>query len=276
MDLELTGKAAVVTGASRGIGLAIAETLSAAGARVVGAARTITGELEKAAVATVSADLSTQDGATVLVDNALEELGGIDILINNVGGGDSEQLTLRGFLDSSDDQWRHYLDINLSAVWTTRAALPSLIDRRGAIVNISSINSCVPAAGPVGYSEAKAALTAFGKRLSEEFGLRGVHVNTVPPGVVGTRIWLVRPGGSEARSHAGHLAGGVAGGHSGTVRDRLSPDLRTGGSRGTRDFPRFRKRRQHRRCGPRHRQRDRSGRADRAGAGTVLSFEIRT
>jgi NAD(P)-dependent dehydrogenase (short-subunit alcohol dehydrogenase family) len=190
MDLELTGKTAVVTGASRGIGLAIAETLSASGAHVVGAARTITRELEKATVATVSADLSSQDGATALVDTALEELGGIDILINNVGGGDSDRLTLGGFLDSSDDQWRHYLDINLfSAVWTTRAALPSLVDRRGAIVNISSINARLPAAGPVGYSEAKAALTAFGKRLSEEFGPQGVRVNTVSPGVVGTRIW---------------------------------------------------------------------------------------
>jgi NAD(P)-dependent dehydrogenase (short-subunit alcohol dehydrogenase family) len=124
------------------------------------------------------------------VDTALEELGGIDILINNVGGGDSDQLTLGGFLDSSDDQWRHYLDVNLfSAVWTTRAALPSLVDHRGAIVNISSINAHLPAAGPVGYSEAKAALTAFGKRLSEEFGPRGVRVNTVSPGIVGTRIW---------------------------------------------------------------------------------------
>jgi len=190
MDLELTGKTAVVTGASRGIGLAIAETLSAEGAHVVGAARTITRELEKATVATVAADLSTPEGATALVDTALEELGGIDILINNVGGGDSDKLTLAGFLDSSDDQWRHYLDVNLfSAVWTTRAALPSLVDRRGAIVNISSINAHLPAAGPVGYSEAKAALTAFSKRLSEEFGPRGVRVNTVSPGVVGTRIW---------------------------------------------------------------------------------------
>jgi NAD(P)-dependent dehydrogenase (short-subunit alcohol dehydrogenase family) len=190
MDLELTGKTAVVTGASRGIGLAIAETLSAAGARVVGGARTITRELEKATVATVSADLSSRDGAEALVDTALEELGGIDILINNVGGGESDRLALGGFLDSTDDQWRHFLDINLfSAVWTTRAALPSLLDRHGAIVNISSINARLPAVAPVGYSEAKAALTAFGKRLSEEFGPQGVRVNTVSPGVVGTRIW---------------------------------------------------------------------------------------
>ena len=81
-------------------------------------------------------------------------------------------------------------NLNLfSAVWTSRAALPSLLERRGAIVNLSTINSRVPAPGPVGYSETKAALTAFSKRLSEEFGPRGVRVNTVSPGVVGTSLW---------------------------------------------------------------------------------------
>lgn len=190
MDLELTGKTAVVTGASRGIGLAVAEAFAAAGVRVLGAARTITPELEKASAATVSADLSTSEGATTVIDTALEELGGIDILVNNVGGGDPEWLTLGGFLDSTEDQWRHYLDLNLfSAIRTTRAALPSLLDRRGTVINVSSINAHVPGSGPVGYSEAKAALTSFGKRLSEEFGPRGVRVNTVSPGPVGTRIW---------------------------------------------------------------------------------------
>ncbi|MFD6396616.1 oxidoreductase [Nocardia sp. NPDC060249] len=190
MDLELTGKTAVVTGASRGIGLAVAETLAAEGVRVVGAARTITPELDKVAAATVAADLGTAQGVTTVIDTALEELGGIDILVNNVGGGDPDRLTLGGFLDTTDDQWRHFLDINLfSAIRATRAALPSLLDRRGAIINVSSINAHLPAVGPTGYSEAKAALTSLGKRLSEEFGPRGVRVNTVSPGPVGTRIW---------------------------------------------------------------------------------------
>jgi NAD(P)-dependent dehydrogenase (short-subunit alcohol dehydrogenase family) len=190
MDLELAGKTAIVTGSSQGIGLAIAEELAASGARVVGAARTITSELEKVAAVTVSADLSSPDGATTLVETALREVGGIDILVNNVGGGDVGAHALTGFLDSTDEQWRHFLDVNLfSAIWVTRAALPSLLERRGAIVNISSINSRHPAAGSVGYSEAKAALTALSKRLSEELGPRGVRVNTVSPGVVGTRIW---------------------------------------------------------------------------------------
>ena len=99
-------------------------------------------------------------------------------------------MRLGGFLDIDHEQWQELFNLNLfSAVWTTRAALPSLLDRRGAIVNISSINAQVPATGPTGYSEAKAALTALSKRLSEEFGPQGVRVNTVSPGVVGSSLW---------------------------------------------------------------------------------------
>jgi NAD(P)-dependent dehydrogenase (short-subunit alcohol dehydrogenase family) len=201
MDLDLAGKTAVVTGASSGIGLAIAQELSAAGARVAGAARTITSELKDAADVTVAADLSTRDGAEALAGAALTEFGGIDILVNNVGGGDPGQVGIGGFLDCTDDQWRHSLDLNLfSAVWMTRAVLPSLVGRRGAIVNISSLSAHLPAVAPVGYSEAKSALTAFGKRLSEEFGPRGVRVNTVSPGFVGTRTW--RDPGRVGTQHA--------------------------------------------------------------------------
>lgn len=190
MELGLTGKAAVVTGASRGIGLAVARALAGEGVRVVGGARTITPELDEAAVAVVAADVATPDGASALVEAALSELGGIDILVNNVGAGDPDRLGLGGFLEIGDEQWRALFDRNLfSAAWTTRAALPSLLDRRGAIVSVSSINARVPATGPVGYSEAKAALTAFGKRLSEEFAPRGVRVNTVSPGPVGSSLW---------------------------------------------------------------------------------------
>ena len=190
MELQLHDKTAVVTGASRGIGLAVSRALAHEGVRVVGAARTITPELQETTVATVGADLSTADGAAAVVDGALAELGGIDILINNVGAGDADRIDIGGFLDVDDQQWRDLFNLNLfSAVWMTRAALPSLLERRGAILNIASINARVPATGPVGYSEAKAALAAFGKRLSEEFAPRGVRVNTVSPGVVGTSLW---------------------------------------------------------------------------------------
>ncbi|GHA17010.1 oxidoreductase [Streptomyces echinoruber] len=203
MDLNLTAKTAVVTGASRGIGLATVRTLTAEGVRVVGAARTITPELKETGAHTVSADLSTAEGVTALMDGALTELGGIDLLVNNVGGGDDVEPV--GFLDTDDTQWTRVFDLNLlSAVRATRAALPSLIERRGAIVNVSSINSRLPAAGPVAYSAAKAALAALGKSLAEEFGPQGVRVNTVSPGVVRTSIWEDPDGfGSKVAAGAG-------------------------------------------------------------------------
>lgn len=190
MDLQLTGKTALVTGASRGIGLATARALTAEGVRVVGAARTITPELEAVAVGTVAADLATPEGAATAVATALDRLGGLDLLVNVVGAGDVDRMRLGRFLETDEEQWQHLLDLNLfSAVRTARAALPSLLERGGSIVNVGSINARVPHTGPVGYSEAKAALTAFGKRLSEEFGPRGVRVNTVSPGPVATGLW---------------------------------------------------------------------------------------
>lgn len=190
MELGIAGKTAVVTGASRGIGLAITEALAAEGVRVVGASRIITPELEKVAADTVSADLSTRAGAVAVVEQAIAAVGGIDFLVNNVGAGDPDKLSLGGFLDVDDDQWQATFDLNLfSAVWTTRAALPSILERKGAIVNVSSVNARVPTGSPVGYAEAKAALTQLSKRLSEELASRGVRVNTVSPGVVASPLW---------------------------------------------------------------------------------------
>ncbi|QFG23190.1 oxidoreductase [Actinomadura sp. WMMB 499] len=188
MNLGLDAKTAVVTGASRGIGLATVRTLADEGVRVVGAARTVTPELKETGAHAVAADLSTAEGVAALMDAAFAELGGVDLLVNNVGGGDD--LLPGGFLDVDDAAWGSILDVNLmSAVRVTRAALPSLIERGGAIVNVSSMNARVPGAGPVAYSAAKAALTALGKSLAEEFGPRGVRVNTVSPGVVRTAVW---------------------------------------------------------------------------------------
>src|SRR5207249_4419706 len=144
------GKTAVVTGASRGIGLAIAEALAAEGVRVVGASRTVTPELEKVAAATVAVDLSTRDGAVAVVEQAIAAVGGIDFLVNNVGAGDPDKMSLGGFLDVADEQWQAIFDLNLfSAVWTTKAALTSILERQGAIVNVSSINARVPTGSPV-------------------------------------------------------------------------------------------------------------------------------
>jgi NAD(P)-dependent dehydrogenase (short-subunit alcohol dehydrogenase family) len=188
MDLNLTGKTAVVTGASRGIGLAVVRTLIGEGVRVVGAARTITPELKESGAVPVRVDLATPDGGHHLAERARAELGGIDVLVNNVGGGDAFALT--GFLGTDDETWHRTLDVNFfSAVRVTRAALPSLLERGGSVVNVSSIGARMPAAGPVDYNVAKAALTALGRALAEEFGPRGVRVNTVSPGPVRTAIW---------------------------------------------------------------------------------------
>ncbi|MGH3240844.1 MAG: oxidoreductase [Spirillospora sp.] len=188
MNLDLASRTALVTGAGRGIGLATVRTLIAEGVQVAGAARTITSELKETGALAISADLSTADGVRAFVDTALAELGGIDLLVNNVGAGDD--VRLGGFLDTDDTRWARVFDLNLlSAVRATRAALPSLIERRGSIVNVASMNARLPAAAPVAYSAAKAALAALGKSLAEEFGPLGVRVNTVSPGVVRTGIW---------------------------------------------------------------------------------------
>ncbi|MER5620325.1 oxidoreductase [Streptosporangium sp. NPDC002544] len=190
MDLGLNGKTAVVTGAGRGIGLAIVRTLTAEGARVVAGARTLTAELKETGALVVAADLATAEGVTALVEHAVGELGGIDVLVNNVGGGDGAAGQAGGFLDFDDERWLGSYQLNfLSAVRATRAALPSLIERGGVIVNVSSNSARQPSAGPVLYTTAKSALTAFGKALNDEFGPKGVRVNTVSPGPVRTSLW---------------------------------------------------------------------------------------
>ncbi|MFJ8110817.1 SDR family oxidoreductase [Streptomyces sp. NPDC096132] len=196
MNLNLTNKTAVVTGASRGIGLATVRTLIGEGVRVVGAARTVTPELKETGAHAVSADLGTAEGVSALIDGALAELGGIDLLVNNVGGGDGATV---GFLDVTESEWTSAFDMNvLSTVRATRAALPSLIERRGAIVNVSSIMALMSGGFPPAISSAKAAVTAIGKALSEEFGPQGVRVNTISPGLVNTSVYS-DPGGAVAQ-----------------------------------------------------------------------------
>jgi len=185
----------LITGASRGIGLAAARAFTAQGARVIGAARTITPELAATGARTVAADLTTPDGNAALAGAA----GEVDVLVNNVGGGDDGAAGLHGFLDVDDGEWSAFFDLNFfTAVRVTRATLPGLIARRGVIVNVSSIGARVPAVGPVAYNTAKAALTALGKALAEEFGPAGVRVVTVSPGPVRTSVWEA-PGGLGAQ-----------------------------------------------------------------------------
>jgi NAD(P)-dependent dehydrogenase (short-subunit alcohol dehydrogenase family) len=179
VDLNLRGKIALVTGASKGIGLAITKALVAEGARVIAGARDVGGELgalaSRAAVRAVSVDLSAPDG--------------LDILVNNVG---AVAVRLEGFASVTDDQWLSSLNLNfMAAVRTTRAALaPMLRGGGGTIVTVSSVNSFLPDPGVIDYCAAKAALTNFSKALSKEVGPRGIRMNTVSPGPVETALWL--------------------------------------------------------------------------------------
>ncbi|MDO5696873.1 MAG: oxidoreductase [Dermatophilus congolensis] len=187
MDLNLAGKTALVTGASRGIGLAVVRALIAEGVAVVGAARHATDELRVTGATAVPVDLSHPTGAADLVAAAADELGGIDLLVNNAGGGD---MTLNGFADLSDSEWSRTFDLNLfAAVRVTREALPSLVERGGVVINVSSIGAWKPEGPPLAYNVAKAALKAFGRGLATELGPQGVRVLTVTPGPTRTAMW---------------------------------------------------------------------------------------
>ena len=191
MDLNLGGKTAVVTGASKGIGLAVSRALVDAGAHVIGGARTESQEfkeLVEAGQATyVAVDLSDPAGPGELIA-AARERGRIDILINNVG---SAKPRPYGFLSITDDDWYSMLTLGLmSAVRTARAAVPAMLEHGGAIVMVGSVNAFLPDPLVLDYSVTKAALTSFAKGLSKELGPNGIRVNSVSPGPVETDLWL--------------------------------------------------------------------------------------
>src|SRR5664279_6017351 len=190
MDLELDGKTVLVTGAGRGIGLAIARGFAAAGAHVVAGSRTITDALDdlvKTRSATVlSLDLSQPQAPAELVAAAD---GHVDILVNNVG---AARPRLDGFLAITDEMWHSTLELDLmAAVRAMRAAIPVMLNNdRSVIVNIGSLNARLPDPAVLDYSAAKSALVSVGKSLSKEFGGRGLRVNTVDPGPVATDLFL--------------------------------------------------------------------------------------
>jgi NAD(P)-dependent dehydrogenase (short-subunit alcohol dehydrogenase family) len=200
MDLHLTGRTAVVTGAGRGIGLAIVRALAGEGVTVVAGSRSTTPELAELAatgrVHPVVADLGTPHGPAELVEAGIARLGGrLDILVNNVGG---VHPRTGGFSSVTDDDWLQALTINfLAAVRATRAALPYLLERGGSIVTVGSVNASLPDPLVIDYGAAKAALANFSKALSKEVGPRGVRVNTISPGPVATDLWLGSGGVAE-------------------------------------------------------------------------------
>ena len=192
MDLHLTDRVAVVTGASKGIGLAVTRALVSEGVRVVAGARTVTDALvdlsDTGQVLAVAIDLSEADAPARLVARA-SHFGGLDIVVNNVGA-----VTPRtaGFLQVSDDDWHATLNLTLmAAVRTTRAAIPLLIERGGGnVVTICSVNAFLPDPGVIDYSATKAAVWNLSKSLSKEFGAQGLRFNTISPGPVSTPLWL--------------------------------------------------------------------------------------
>jgi 3-oxoacyl-[acyl-carrier protein] reductase len=187
---SLEGKTALVTGASRGIGRAIAAELAAAGASVVVGYRSGKNEAEALADEiggrAVQADVSDAEEARRLVDEA----GDLDILVNNAG------LTRDGLLARmSDDDWRTVLDTNLSSVFYTCRAVtrPMMRKRAGSIVNISSIVGVHGNWGQTNYGASKAGIIGFTKSLARELGSRNVRANVVAPGYVKSRLTDVLP-----------------------------------------------------------------------------------
>jgi NAD(P)-dependent dehydrogenase (short-subunit alcohol dehydrogenase family) len=223
MDLELTDRIAIVTGASKGIGLAAASTLAREGARVVAASRTSSPELEElgGAVVHVPVDLAEPDAPSAVVATALERFGRLDILVNNAGGPPpGTSMPVFGFLARDDDAWRAMLEFNLlSAVRACRAAIPAMIEGGGgAIVNVTSTHAHVPSAINVDYGAAKAALGNLTKALSEEFGPDGIRVNTVCPGPVRTPWWTEEGGAAD-------VIAAQAGSDRDTVLSTLAPEM---------------------------------------------------
>ena len=190
MDLELTGKVAVVTGGSKGIGLAVVRALAAEGARVVAGARTLDTLNGIDGVTPVEVDLVEPGGSGRLVGEAVDRHGRVDVLVNNVGG---VRLRLDGFLQISDADFDRSLQLNFfAALRATRAAVAEMIkQKQGAIVNVVSVNAFFQPDGLViDYGAAKAALLNVAKALSQELGPQGIRINSVSPGQVATDLWL--------------------------------------------------------------------------------------
>ncbi len=191
MDLKLAGKAALITGSSRGIGLATARAFAAEGCRLMVSARSAeqlaeaeaTLRASGAEVAAHVADVSEPDQAAKLVAAAALAYGGIDVLVNNVGGGGGEAR----IVDSTDDDWRNALERNLiQTVRMMRLALPHMTGRSGAsVINVASISGWSPQLAMSGqYGAAKAALIFDTERWALEFVPHGIRLNTVSPGSI--------------------------------------------------------------------------------------------
>jgi NAD(P)-dependent dehydrogenase (short-subunit alcohol dehydrogenase family) len=200
---EFRGKRVLVTGGTQGIGEAIVSRLVRGGATVITTARSVTagGTPEHF----IRADVSTREGVDQVIQATLDRLGGLDILINSVGGSSAPG---GGALALTDDDWQQAFNLNLfSAVRLDRGFLPSMLKNgSGVIIHISSIQRTLPLfEATLAYAAAKAALTNYSKGLSKEMSPRGIRVNSVAPGYTETEaaVALVERLAAEAHGRIG-------------------------------------------------------------------------
>ena len=217
MSAVLQGEIALVTGASRGIGAAIAQMLAAHGARVIGTATSESGaqsiheRLSPAGGAGRVLDVRDSDAVEALIDAIGKEFGPVSILVNNAGI-TRDQLLMR----MKDDDWNAILDTNLSSVYrTSKAVMRGMMKaRKGRIVSIASVVGVTGNPGQANYAAAKAGIIAFSKSLAREIGSRGITVNVVAPGFIDTDMTRALP---EEQRNA--LLGQIALGRLGAADD---------------------------------------------------------
>lgn len=184
-ELGLAGRRALVTGGTKGLGAAVVETLAKAGVAVVAAARALP-QRPVDGVQYVAADLMSSKGCAKVAEHVLSQLGGIDIVVNSVGGSSAPA---GGFAVLDDAQWTKELEHNLfPAVRLDRALLPTMLAQgKGVIIHVTSIQHILPLAeSTIAYAAAKAALATYSKALSKEVTPRGIRVVRVAPGWVET------------------------------------------------------------------------------------------
>ncbi len=196
MDLGLAGKRAVVTGASKGIGLTVARTLAAEGVYIVAGSRETSEELKELVASGQASDVQVDLASDYRPDPAHPDRPRWRTHRHPHQQRRRSHTRTGGSGSVTDEQWANSLNLTLmAAVRTARTALPGMIEAgRGSIVNTASVNASLPDPLVIDYSAAKAALVNFSKALSKEVGPNGIRVNTVSPGPVATDLWLGNEG----------------------------------------------------------------------------------
>jgi len=198
-QIDLTGKTAIITGSSQGIGLVTAQTLHAAGANVVinyfeegegknkALADSVVADLGDRAMA-AAADVRKPEQLEAMVAATTEKFGSLDILVNNAG-----ILRDKSFKKMSHQEWHDVIDTNLTGVFNCCKSVLDSIAENGAIINISSLAAVMGFFGQANYATAKAGIITFTKVLSKELSRKNIRVNAVAPGVVNTEMGMSIP-----------------------------------------------------------------------------------